>query len=339
MISDGLEYDDVYIVPSMSDVESRSHVSTATFFSSSPDDEEDGTGAWIAAPIISANMDTVTGPEMAIAMRKAGAVGALHRACSIAQAVEDYKTVVETLGKKEVLPCFVTIGAGEDSIERAWSLMEVGARWIIVDVAHGHSSYASQVVSRIKELRPDVFIMAGNVVTPEGVEELERAGADAIKVGVGPGAACTTKNVAGVTVPQLSAVAACAAAADSAYIIADGGIRSPGDAAKAFAVGADAIMVGGLFAHCPESPGERSEDGSTKLFRGSSTREVRKLLRGSNDSSATPEGISMMVPIGHPAEHIVSDIMGGVRSAASYVGARNLRDFRRMAKFGIRRNR
>jgi GMP reductase len=150
---------------------------------------------------------------------------------------------------------------------------------------------------------------------------------------------CTTKNIAGVTVPQFSAVAACVEAADSAYIIADGGIRSPGDAAKAFAAGADAVMIGGMFAHCPESPGDRNEDGTAKLFRGSSTREVRKLLRGSNDSSATPEGISTMVQIGYPAEHIVADIMGGVRSAASYVGAHNLRELRTMASFGIRRNR
>ncbi|HWX47171.1 MAG TPA: IMP dehydrogenase [Roseomonas sp.] len=245
-------------------------------------------------------------------------------------------------------------GTGEDGLRRAELLIEAEVDVLVVDTAHGHSAGVLKAVERIKQLSNSVQVIAGNVATPEAVEALAEAGADAVKIGIGPGSICTTRIVAGVGVPQLTAVLECAAAAHERGVpaIADGGIRSSGDIAKAIAAGADCVMMGSLFAGTDEAPGEvfLYQGRSYKSYRGMGS--LGAMARGSADRyfqaevqdqmKFVPEGIEGRVGYKGPVGPVIHQLVGGLRSAMGYTGNATIADmqknctFRRITNAGLR---
>ena len=444
----GLTYDDVLLVPRRSRVRSRADVSTRAAFT--PRIE-------LEAPIVSANMDTVTTAPMAIAMAQLGGIGVIHRFLARDEQVAEVRRVkrflshvvhephtirpgadLETaraeaarlgvtgllvtgsngelvgiltardlragrpgdavealmtprdrlvtaardvsLGEArsllhehriEKLPLVDTdgsvagvitlrdlslveqypratrdehgrlrvaaaIGVRGDYLQRSQDLVDTGADALVLDIAHGHADAAIDAVGEIRAAWPDVEIVAGNVATADGFRDLAAAGAAAVKVGIGPGYACTTRLVAGVGVPQLTAVLDCAAAARDTGVplIADGGIRRPGDVAKAIAAGASTVMVGSLFAGRAESPGDvvRRRGQMFKVYRGMASRSAaaeRLALEGRDDAldQYVAEGEEMEFPLRGPVAEVVEELLGGLRSGMSYVDASTVPEF------------
>ncbi len=237
------------------------------------------------------------------------------------------------------------VGVRTETEERVAALVRAGVDLIVVDTAHGHSRGVMEMVKFLRKKFPDLELVAGNVGTAEATRDLIRAGADAVKVGIGPGSICTTRVVAGVGVPQISAIMECArvAARSRVPVIADGGIRQTGDISKALAAGADAVMIGGLFAGVDESPGEKVlyEGRSYKLYRGMGSIEAMKA--GSKDryfqdaeddiQKLVPEGIEGRVPYKGPLGDIVYQMVGGLRSAMGYCGTRTIAELKRKGRF------
>ena len=237
------------------------------------------------------------------------------------------------------------IGVGSDREPRIEALIKAGVDVIVVDTAHGHSWRVIETVADTKRNFPNVELIAGNVATAEGARDLIQAGADAVKVGVGPGSICTTRVIAGVGVPQLSAIMDCAKAAREADIplVADGGIKYSGDVTKALAAGADVVMIGSLFAGTDESPGETVifQGRSYKIYRGMGSMEAMKT--GSRDrycqedvnleDKLVPEGIVGRVPSRGKLAEVIFQLMGGLRSGMGYVGARTIAELQAKAKF------
>ncbi|TAY31533.1 IMP dehydrogenase [Rhizobium leguminosarum] len=237
------------------------------------------------------------------------------------------------------------ISVGDDGFERAERLIEAGVDLLVVDTAHGHSQRVLDAVSRVKKLSNSVRIMAGNVATYDGTRALIDAGADAVKVGIGPGSICTTRIVAGVGVPQLAAIMSAVQAANDhdVPVIADGGIKFSGDLAKAIAAGASAVMIGSLLAGTDESPGEvyLYQGRSFKAYRGMGS--VGAMARGSADRyfqaevrdtlKLVPEGIEGQVPYKGPVSGVIHQLAGGLKAAMGYVGGKDLKDFQERATF------
>ncbi|MGO7040422.1 IMP dehydrogenase [Rhizobium acaciae] len=237
------------------------------------------------------------------------------------------------------------ISVGDDGFERAERLIEAGVDLLVVDTAHGHSQHVLDAVSRVKKLSNSVRIMAGNVATYDGTRALIDAGADAVKVGIGPGSICTTRIVAGVGVPQLAAIMSAVQAANDqdVAVIADGGIKFSGDLAKAIAAGASAVMIGSLLAGTDESPGEvyLYQGRSFKAYRGMGS--VGAMARGSADRyfqaevrdtlKLVPEGIEGQVPYKGPVSGVIHQLAGGLKAAMGYVGGKDLKDFQERATF------
>jgi IMP dehydrogenase len=323
MFPRGITFDDVLLVPGYNGIRSRQQVSTDVTLGRSE----------LRIPVISANMDTITGGTMAAAMAKLGGLGILHRFMSIETNVAEYKRA------REAGPVGVSIGVSGDSMERAEALISAGADLICVDVAHGHSKMVNQTLRLLRERFGDnLCIIAGNVATYAGADYLAAAGADVIKVGIGPGSVCTTRLKTGFGVPQLSAILDCRKV--DRPIIADGGIRTPGDAVKALAAGASCVMLGGMLAGTRETPGEPvarpGADGKTsyvKIFRGMASREAQEEYMGAMADWKTAEGISTEVPIRGSVSDVIADVMGGIRSGMTYCGATNLRELQRKAQF------
>jgi len=233
------------------------------------------------------------------------------------------------------------VGVKEDTLDRARALLDEGADVLVLDIAHGHNERALKMIKILKRKFPGVEIVGGNVATPQGTLDLIKAGADAVKIGIGPGAACITRIVTGVGVPQLTAVLETSTIAKKYNIplIADGGIRNSGDFCKALAAGAQSAMIGSLLAGCEESPGEYIlEDGiSFKLYRGMASRDASKekiRLDGTpDDFLRAPEGKSGKVPFRGKTKTVLEDLIGGLRSSMSYVGAKNITEFQKNAEF------
>jgi IMP dehydrogenase len=237
------------------------------------------------------------------------------------------------------------VGVVGDYLERAEALVAAGTDVLVLDIAHGHAGHALRATERLKSRFPAVSLAAGNVATASGTEDLIAAGADAVKVGVGPGAACSTRIVTGVGVPQLSAILACARAAarHDVPIIADGGVRSAGDVAKALAAGASTVMLGSLLAGTEESPGATviRDGGRYKVFRGMASTgaavdRYRRLALGLDQPAAdrrAPEGVETVVPHRGAVGEVLFDLIGGLRSSMSYLGARTLDELRARAQF------
>lgn len=232
---------------------------------------------------------------------------------------------------------------GDKGYERSQALIEAGCDCIVIDTAHGHNTDVARAVERVKALSNSVQVVAGNVATAEAARALVDAGADAIKVGIGPGSICTTRIVAGVGVPQLTAVLNVAAAAGGVPVIADGGIRTSGDIAKALAAGASTVMVGSLLAGTEEAPGETFlyQGRSYKSYRGMGS--VGAMARGSADRyfqqdisdhlKLVPEGIEGQVPYKGPVREIIHQLVGGVKAAMGYTGSRTIAELQKRAKF------
>lgn len=453
-----LSYDDVLLSPRRSGIGSRSDVDVSTRLT---------TRLRLAVPVVSANMDTVTEAEMAVAMARCGGIGIIHRFLTVERQVaevmrvkraealvivdphtvgpdaliDDAREIMDRLGptslvvvdaagrlegmltrrdlmaqtdaratvrdlmtprerlvtggpsttseeagrllrqgRVEKLPLVsaegtvvglitlrdlqqraerpdattdergrlavgAAIGVRGDYLERARALQEAGADVVVLDIAHGHADHAVRAIGEVRAaLGESTDIIAGNVATPEGARDLAEAGANGVKVGVGPGSVCTTRIVAGVGVPQLTAVMECARACASlgVPVIADGGIRAGGDVAKAIAAGAETVMVGNLLAGTPESPGlvVMRSGGRVKVFRGmasSAAATARRAVEGEDDDTEfTPvvaEGVEAVVPLRDQAASVIHGLVGGLRSGMSYSDSRTIGDFHRNARF------
>ncbi len=240
------------------------------------------------------------------------------------------------------------VGVGPDTMDRVDALVEAGVDVICVDTAHGHSELVLETVKMIKKKYPEKDIIAGNVATPEGAEDLIKAGADAVKVGIGPGSICTTRVVAGVGVPQITAIMWCSKVADryGVPVIADGGIKYSGDITKAIAAGASSVMIGNLFAGTKESPGEivLYQGRSYKVYRGMGSIDAMKkgskdrYFQGTdeyeiNEKKLVPEGIEGRVPYRGPVADMVFQLVGGLKAGMGYCGAANIEELRKKARF------
>lgn len=317
----GLTYDDVLIVPSKSAVRSRKDPSLRTRLTRRFSSE---------MPFISANMDTVTESEMAIAMHRLGGLGILHRFMDVEAQVAEVRRVAEA-GATVIA---ASIGVNEEGRGRAEALVREGANVLTIDIAHGHSVAMIETLQWLRDRFGDkVDLIAGNVATPEGTEELIEAGADAIKVGIGPGSMCTTRIITGAGVPQLTAVAWCSevARAKGVPVIADGGLRASGDIVKALAAGAESVMLGSLLAGTLETPGEVHN--GRKHYRGMASRAAQVSWRGGLPQGMAPEGESTSVAVKGRVQDVVLELAGGLRSGMSYVNAASLPEILEKARF------
>lgn len=340
ILYEGLTFDDVLLVPQKSDVLPNEVDLSARLTKKIK----------LNIPLMSAGMDTVTEWEMAVAIAQEGGVGIIHKSMSYEEqakmvaAVKDAKATGDhaVTDDKGRLLAGAAVGATGDVLERIQALLDAGVDVITVDTAHGHSQNVIDTVAKVKKSYPDLQIIAGNVATAEATTELIEAGADAVKVGMGPGSICTTRIVAGIGVPQLTAVMMCAEAADKydVPVIADGGIQYSGDIVKAIAGGGSVIMIGSLFAGTTESPGEvvTISGRSFKVYRGMGS--TGAMEKGSSDryfqSGSTkyvPEGVEGLVAYRGDMKDNVFQMMGGLRSGMGYCGAHNLEELRKNGRF------
>ena len=331
-MSKAYTFDDILIVPQFSFIESRKDVNLTTYLSSDVS---------LKLPVLSANMDTITGSDMAITMAKNGGMGILHRFWSIEDNVNSFKTVLEA----SISPSSVgvSIGLGQKEKERFEALYFAGARVFCLDVAHGAQMSVVEQVNYIKNW-DDITIIVGNFASGESVLEFDRftgGSVHAYKIGIGGGSVCSTRIKTGVGYPQLSAITDCVSVIKEhglgCAVIADGGIKNPGDVAKALAAGADSVMIGGMFAGTTETPGEiiypeGEQAYGIKTYRGSASLESY-IDQGKTSDWRTAEGISTTVPHKGSVVNVLKDIEGGVRSAMTYVGAYNLLEFYHKAEF------
>lgn len=315
-----LTYDDVLLVPQKSDVRSRKHPDLSTQLTKK---------FKITLPFISANMDTVTEADMAVAMHKMGAFGILHRFMTIQEQV----AMVEKVKAAGVYPIGASIGVNSEGLDRAEALVKAGAHILTIDIAHGHSTSMLETLREIKQRFPEIEIIAGNVATPDACHDLIEAGASAVKVGIGPGSMCTTRVITGCGVPQLTAIALCADVCTDLGVplIADGGIKTSGDMVKAFAAGAQSVMLGSLLSGTIETPGEIHN--GRKTYRGMASRAAQTSWRGGLPEGMAPEGESTWVSVKGHASDVIHELAGGIRSGMSYLNSTGLAEISQKALF------
>ncbi|WP_264563932.1 GMP reductase [Flavobacterium sp. N3904] len=325
-----LGFKDVMIRPKRSTLKSRSQVSLEReykFLHSSAN--------WSGVPIMGANMDTVGTFEMALALAKENLFTAIHKHYSLEQWNEFMKNAPENI------PDYIAVssGTGKNDFKKIGEIFEHNPqlKFICIDVANGYSEHFVSFLKKAREQYPDKVIIAGNVVTGEMVEELLLAGADIVKVGIGPGSVCTTRVKTGVGYPQLSAIIECADAAHGlgGHIISDGGCVTPGDVAKAFGAGADFVMLGGMLAGHTESGGElvEIEGEKYKKFYGMSSETAMNKHVGGVAEYRASEGKTVQVPFKGDVIITLKDILGGIRSTCTYVGASKLKELTKRTTF------
>ncbi len=294
----------------------------------------------LRVPFLSSAMDTVTESKMALAIGKEGGIGVIHRNLSINKQSLEVKKV-----KNKKILVGAAVGTSQDDLNRAKSLIDNGVDLIVIDTAHGHSEKVLKTLSKLKRTVGNVPICVGNIATGEAAKKLYDYGADVIKVGIGPGSICTTRMVSGIGVPQISAIMDVKKALNKKKIkiISDGGIKFSGDIAKALAAGADAIMMGSIFAGTDESPGRKFKVGGRifKQYRGmgsigamsagSANRYFQKIQ--SDRSKFVPEGVEGRVEHKGKVSKIIYQLQGGLRSSMGYIGARNLNEINKKAQF------
>lgn len=325
-----LGFKDVMIRPKRSTLQSRSQVSLERNFTFVNSKKK-----WSGVPIIAANMDTVGTFEMAKALSKEKIITAIHKHYS----KEEWSDFLKN--EDDSIYNYIALSTGIGKNDEAKIVEIVNAHpkinFLCIDVANGYSEHFVDFVKKVRLTFPDKTIIAGNVVTGEMVEELILAGADIIKVGIGPGSVCTTRIKTGVGYPQLSAIIECADAAHGlgGHIISDGGCKIPGDVAKAFGGGADFVMLGGMFAGHEESGGEMVEENGKKfrLFYGMSSQTAMEKHSGGIAEYRASEGKTVKVAYKGPVAETVKDILGGVRSTCTYVGASQLRELSKRTTF------
>jgi IMP dehydrogenase len=315
----GLCFEDILLEPQYSDIRSRSEIDLSNTL------KIDNLEVPFGLPIVSAPMDTVTEGEMSKSLAQNKGLGIVHR----------YNTIEEQCELvKRSYPYGIVgaaIGVTDDYYERAVSLVNAGAEVLCLDVAHGHHIMVKQALERLKRDMESVHFMAGNIATLEAFNDLADWGADSIRCGIGGGSICTTRIQTGHGKPTLQTVLDCSHSDRAAKLIADGGIKTSGDIVKAFAAGADFVMLGSLLAGTDEAPGEAiTQKGlKYKVYRGMASKEAQYDWRGKTSSL---EGIASVVPYKGPVSGILGDLEKGIRSGLSYSGARTLKDFHSKCK-------
>ena len=325
-IKEALTFDDVTLAPKYSEI-LPSQVNTSVQLTKN---------LKLKIPLLSSAMDTVTESKMAIAIAKAGGIGVIHRNLNIKNQILEIKKV-----KKQKLLVGAAVGAGPNEFDRAKAIIQEGVDLIVVDTAHGHTKKVGEIIKFIKKLKNNkITLCAGNIATPEAAKFLIKLGVDIIKVGIGPGSICTTRLVAGIGVPQLSAILSVRNGLKNknVKIISDGGIKYSGDLAKAFAAGADAVMIGSLFAGTDETPGKLIKKNGKlfKSFRGMGS--VGAMNKGSADryfqtkqkdaSKYVPEGVEGFVKYKGDVGSIIYKLIGGLKSSMGYLGSKNIAKLR-----------
>jgi IMP dehydrogenase len=322
-MTDAITYDDVLLIPSYNHWESRKVVDISM---------TDKSGKLsLDFPVMTANMDSITEDTMANFVGDRGGIGVIHRFMPIEDNVRIFKTC-----RKQA---FVSIGCSELDLERTEALKDAGALFFCIDVAHAHARYVGKTLKKIRKmLGRDACIMAGNVATYAGADYLASLSADIVKVGIGGGSVCTTRLKTGFGVPNLTAIKNCARVDRS--VVADGGIRTPGDIVKAIAFGADFVMLGSMLAGTRPTPGQvitRQDDQGRKLkmkaYRGMASSEAQDDFHGGMADWKTAEGVSLEVPYRENEEAIIADIVGGLRSGLTYGGAATIRELQRKLDF------
>ena len=335
-----LDFADVLIRPKRSTLDSRSKVNLNRTFKFKT---HSGEVSWSGVPIMASNMDTIGTFEMATALQAHGALCAVHKYYT----KDEWDTKMSWWLRNNSGQCGVvyTMGMGDansnmNELQKAQSVLDAHRhiQFICIDVANGYTEKFVQYVEFVRKTFPNHILIAGNVVTREMTEALILAGANIVKIGIGPGSVCTTRKVAGVGYPQLSCIMECADAAHGlgGYVLSDGGCTCPGDVAKAFGAGADFVMIGGMFAGTDEAAGEETEDG--KVFYGMSSAEAMNKYSGGVATYRAAEGKRVVVPHVGAVDGVMQQILGGVRSACTYVGASRLKDLSKCTTF-IRVNR
>lgn len=324
----GLTWDDVCLVPQYNNVPSRTEPDLSSWITK---DVEMG------IPLIPANMDTVIGPELAEIILTNGGIPIFHRFAT----TKEQKDWIRRFDGRIFFSC----GIKEDS--SLFELLDQKPLGVCIDVAHGHSERMHDIIEVIKKQYPHIQVIAGNVCTPMAYQDLVNAGADAVKVGIGPGAACTTRVVTGFGVPQFTAVKQCADVAKKLRvpIIADGGIRGSRDVVLALAAGASSVMIGKLFALTEESAAEKKrqvEDGyfcdvgrGTLVckYRGQASADFQNEFYGGLKEKTVAEGTDFWAPVSGTAQALIDEILGGLRSGLTYGGARSIKELQRKAEF------
>ena len=321
-IKEALTFDDVTMAPKYSEV-LPSEVDTSTQLSQH---------LKLKIPLLSSAMDTVTESNMAISIAKAGGIGVIHRNLDIKKQIEEIKKV-----KKHKLLVGAAVGAGPNEIKRAKAILTEKVDLIVVDTAHGHSKKVAEIIKLIKKNKnKKITLCAGNIATADAAKFLIKLGVDVIKVGIGPGSICTTRLIAGIGVPQLSAILEVKKGVknNKTEIISDGGIKYSGDLAKALSAGADAVMIGSLFAGTIETPGRLIKKNGKlyKSFRGMGS--VGAMNKGSADryfqkkqkdiSKYVPEGVEGYVKFKGDVESVIYNLVGGLKSSMGYLGAKKI---------------
>ncbi len=330
-IKEALTFDDVTLAPKYSEIlpsDADTSVSLTKYLQ-------------LKIPILSSAMDTVTESRMAIAIAKAGGIGVIHRNLEIKKQLLEIRKV-----KKQKLIVGAAVGAAPNEFIRAKEIIKEGVDLIVVDTAHGHTKKVAEIIKYIKKIKTNkIALCAGNIATPEAAKFLINLGVDVIKVGIGPGSICTTRLVAGIGVPQLSAILAVRNSLKNknVKIISDGGIKYSGDLAKAFAAGADAVMIGSLFAGTDETPGKliKKKGQLFKSFRGMGS--VGAMNKGSADryfqkkqkdsSKYVPEGVEGFVKYKGDVGSIIFKLIGGLKSSMGYLGSKNIIKLRNKPQF------
>jgi IMP dehydrogenase len=325
-INEALTFDDVTMVPKYSEI-LPSEVDTSIKLSSN---------LKLKIPLLSSAMDTITESTMAIAMAKAGGIGVIHRNLDIKKQIEEIKKV-----KRLRLLVGAAVGAGPLELKRAEAILKEKVDLIVVDTAHGHSKKVAEIIKAIKKRKTNkITLCAGNIATAEAAKFLIKLGVDIVKVGIGPGSICTTRLVAGIGVPQLSAILAVKEGTKNQKIkiISDGGIKYSGDIAKALSAGADAVMIGSLFAGSTETPGKLIKKNGKlfKSFRGMGS--VGAMNKGSADryfqtkqkdiSKYVPEGVEGFAKYKGDVKNIIYKLIGGLKSSMGYLGTKKVQNLK-----------
>lgn len=313
-----LTYDDVALVPQFNNIPSRTEPSLESWLTRK---------LKIGIPLLAANMDTVIGEELAEILIEAGSIPIFHRFTPF----EEQLKWVRKFKEKTFISC------GVQKMDETRKLLDEGALGVCIDVAHGHSDRMFRLIEDLKKHHPDKEVIAGNVCTAMAYHDLVNAGADAVKVGVGPGAACTTRMVTGFGIPQFTAVQDCARIADKLRVplIADGGIRTSRDVVLALAAGASTVMIGKLLALTHESAAMKREGkgGKEAKFRGQASADFQNEFYGGLKSKTVAEGIDFWAPVSGSAHDCINNFLGGIRSGMTYGGARNIKELQRKAEF------